>query len=178
MNEFRKQKYSSLYSAAKDAPEGSIIEMGAYHGLGAIALWTGCKDNPKVKFTKPVVTIDSYIDRIGWAGEEYSGLDLAVCMDNIHKMKANVCVVIAEFAEAVSIIDHEKVSVIFWDGGSYEVEKDVASIVPNVVSGGFLLLNDTKNGSLNVFEYARTLNKFGFSSAIRLPSGMIMVEKL
>lgn len=67
------RKCDALYHLAQRtiAPGTCIVELGAWHGAGAISLAMGSRAGKGL----PVYAIDTFTNRTGWAGEKYCPQD-------------------------------------------------------------------------------------------------------
>lgn len=110
----RMWKSETLFKLAKDAmfSSGTILELGTYHGNGAICLAWGAKEG-KGQF---VHTCDPYVDSHGWIGEEYLAADRAIALKNFERAKVMVVLHQERSEELVKNWDRP-LSLWFWDIG-------------------------------------------------------------
>src|SRR5574341_1681203 len=72
----RMDKARSLFALAGEVKSGAIVELGTYHGCGAISLAWGA-------LGLPVITIDDYTEKKGWIGEPYGPKDRGIFRESI-----------------------------------------------------------------------------------------------
>ena len=130
-------KCKALYNLAKEAHGGCIVELGTYHGNGAIALALGTRDGHNL----PVYTIDDYRERKGWANEPYSPDDEAVFHHNVVRAKVEVNLVRWNARNATAMWE-EKIALLHWDLGIFSsMKEDLEKWAPHVV--GVVVVHDT-----------------------------------
>lgn len=148
----RMAKCQSLYYLAITA-DRPIVELGTYHGCGAIALGFGAKDGNKV----PIYTVDDYQLRTGWAGESYEPEDERAFWTNMVDVAADFLVkpnLIAKTTQQAAQDWQGLISLIFWDTGSEDLEEDFLAWAPHLKPGGIFAVHDTQDrqfGSDEVF---------------------------
>ena len=150
----RAEKCNSLYDLARKAQKpGVIVELGTFHGTGAIALYFGSAAGDCLS----VFTIDAYSERKGWAGESYGPKDRRIAQRNYHK--AGICPNISYFRPFFSPIQQNvqdavitwvsQISLLFWDlGCQSSIEDDLTAWWPHLRPGATIALHDTMDGRL------------------------------
>jgi hypothetical protein len=68
-------KTTSYYELARQAPEGPVLELGCYRGIGTLAFLAGAKGL--------VYALDLYEPTVGWIGEPYGPEDEAKLRENL-----------------------------------------------------------------------------------------------
>jgi len=133
MNDYRVKKCRMLFQLAQDA-NGSIVELGSYHGMSTIALSLGSKHQ--------VYAIDDW-NRTGWVNERYTQRDYQ--MFNINIDCAGVDVeVFNQSIENVAMFWNMPVSMIFWDTGVEDCLINHFRLWhKHLVKGGLFLVHDT-----------------------------------
>lgn len=144
---YRMKKYMVLYELAKEARDGCIVELGAWHGGGATALRFGTCAGHNV----PVYTVDDHIKR----GPFYGPHDKKRFFECIKT--AGVKVTLISKAVEVACKDWEHpVALLFWDVGDTGLWRDFYSWKRHIVPGGvFAVHGDRVTGSsyLTVFTW-------------------------
>lgn len=126
------KKCEALYELGRNAAGGRILELGAYHGCGAISLAFGARAGNGV----PVFTIDSHTKRQGWAGEWYYPQDKARFFDCVKVAGVDVTLFSMTVDEAFSKWDRP-ISLLFWDLGMKDrLPHDFAKWGRHVIRGG------------------------------------------
>lgn len=144
----RMAKCQSLYYLAL-AASGPIVELGTYHGCGAIALGFGAKDGDGV----PVFTIDDYQSRKGWAGEPYEPEDEQIAWSHIQEAGVEAWMIRQSTLESATNWEGMP-SLIFWDTGTYDLEQDFSAWGSLLQPGGIFAVHDTSDrrfGSDKIF---------------------------
>lgn len=139
MPDQRIAKCETLFFLASQVKEGCIVELGAYQGCGAIALWYGAlAGGNDVK----VHTIDAYTPYTGPFGEKYDTSDFEKYLDNIRKAKAAPVLHVSSF-QSVGDCWSTPVALLMWDVGMYNVDGDVGAWERHVIPGGIIAMRDT-----------------------------------
>lgn len=144
----RADKCHSLYNLAKSAKApGVILELGTYHGCGALALYFGTQAGGRLQ----VVTVDDYEEKQGWAGEPYGAADEFTAVQNFINAgvpKPEIFMWKAECNAAAKGFPHI-VSLFWWDlGCANRIEFDVIAWRRRFRDGTLVALHDTADGRL------------------------------
>ena len=109
------KRCEALYKLAKAAKGGVIVELGTYHGAGAVALAFGARAGHRM----PVYTVDDYIERAGWVGEKYYPQDRERFFDCVAHAGVEVELIQKNATEAGEGWS-DPVSLLSWDLGVKE----------------------------------------------------------
>jgi predicted O-methyltransferase YrrM len=136
----RVEKCEVLYDLAKNVDNGCIVELGTYHGIGAITLYFGAEAGHGAD----VFTVDDYKTRSGWAGEVYAAPDQYIYYDNVKKTRAQPLFIKSSF-EWLGYTWWPPIGLLFWDAGMPKpaMLKHIREWFPVVVEGGIIYLHDT-----------------------------------
>ncbi len=141
----RMDKARSLYKLAREAKGGVIVELGTYHGCGAISLAWGTAAGGKL----PVITIDDYTPKRGWIGEPYGPQDRVKFWNNVHlagmgkKIELLEMDVDAALEYWIEDIQPAPVALLFWDIGGKRLFEDFLKWSSLIVQGGVFAIHDT-----------------------------------
>jgi predicted O-methyltransferase YrrM len=139
MSNNRMAKCEALYQMAREAWGGAIVELGTYHGCGAISLASGSRDGNCC----PIYTIDDYPDeRVGWAGERYCSEDEAIFWENIELADIDVTLIKKPVPEAFKEWN-QPISLIFWDISGDDMLGDFMSWSRYLIPGALFAMHDT-----------------------------------
>lgn len=143
-NNPRMMKSETLYKLAKQAEGGAIVELGTWHGNGAVSLAWGARAGHNC----PVHTVDPFLESYGWIGEPYHPGDLDIFRANIaragvgvrlHQMTSRECA--AGWTEPISLL--------FWDVGGRGkdqtmqfLQADFDAWGPHVLPGGLYAVHE------------------------------------
>lgn len=178
----RLQKCETLYELGRSAePPGAIVELGTFHGTGAIALWCGSLAGNKL----PVFTVDDFAPKHGWANESYGPEDKYIASQNFylsgiainglqHRDQPDLHQVVGDSIAVTCsnrvLREIGQVALLFWDLGMLSsVESNLEAWLPLCRSGAVIALHDTSDGKLGC-ELA--LRKRGFPGIRCLPGGV------
>lgn len=141
----RMDKFRSLYRLSKLAKGGNILELGTYHGGGAIACGWGAQASGR---HVQVYTIDDYVKKKEWIGYGvFVPEDKDVFLKNIEKagVKEDVHLVQMEADEAQKWwMDNRKpIALLFWDLGGQRLFGDFVKWHTFIEVGGIFAVHDT-----------------------------------
>lgn len=179
----RHDKAESLYELARKAKKdvGVIVELGTYHGFGTICLYYGAKSGDGAR----VFTVDAFRNMEGWANEKYSPSDLTQYEDNIRVAGIAVPLFVYGFAELGNNCDTltgwggYPVSLLVWDGGTYQAQFDINPWLTWMPGGSTLALHDTENGALGCDYIVDALAATGaWTQPERMPGGFRIVGRI
>lgn len=170
MPEPRREKCQSLYFlASKVGAEitthearklhPAIVELGTYHGNGAIALTLGAKQNRLNTARSPlhVFTVDDYSNRKGWAGEEYVPEDRDICLGNFMLAGVEPHMVYADVSTAAATWN-VPILLLFWDCGCGEpMRQHILAWDYHVIRYGIIAMHDTYSGEFGAEEFCNEL---------------------
>lgn len=122
----RMKKSETLFELGRQARDGAIVELGTYHGNGAIALAWGTRKG----FKCPVHTVDPYTPNHGWVGEPYVPEDEEIFTQNIKRANATVTLH-KELSLVLARTWNEPIALLYWDEGA-----------PNTQAAREIMLND------------------------------------
>ncbi len=108
-------KSLALYTYARRCKVGPIIELGAWHGQGTIALALGARD---ARLGVQVITIDSFTERPSWVGgAKFFEDDYDVFQGNIMTVgvENSITLICKEVEDAIELCDSYEL--LFWDIG-------------------------------------------------------------
>jgi predicted O-methyltransferase YrrM len=154
----RLYKCAALYNLARVAEgPGAIVELGTFHGIGAIALWYGSVAESRL----PVYTIDAYTPRKGWANERYGPDDREIAYKNY--ATAGILPKVLDgrpfFAPVrddiydAALTWQIPISLFFWDlGCSNSVDQSLTAWEKHFKPGTIIALHDTSDGRLKCAE--------------------------
>lgn len=154
----RMDKARSLYKLAREAVGGVIVELGTYHGCGAISLAWGTSAGHHL----PVFTIDDYLSKNGWIGEAYEPQDREIFWRNVHIAGMGKKIELLEInADAANHgwlegIPASPIALLFWDIGGARLFDDFIKWQSLIVKGGVFAIHDTAD------------KKFGFDQVCLL----------
>jgi len=132
------KKCEVLYDLAKNADGGRILELGTYHGCGAISLAFGARAGNGM----PVYTIDDHVKRKGWAGEDYYPQDKARFFDCVMNAGVDVTLISMNVDEAFPKWD-QPIALLFWDlGMKNRLREDLHAWGRLVVPGGIFAIRE------------------------------------
>jgi predicted O-methyltransferase YrrM len=144
---FRKRKTKMMFDLAGYVDKKyTIVELGTFHGWGAIALAFGAMCGNKAH----VYTIDEYTARIGWTGDIYSDEDYARFTDNVKRagLTSKITLIQKSIDEAFDDVE-PKIGMLVWDlgddgkRGNFPLYKDFLKWKEKVIEGGMMMLIDT-----------------------------------
>lgn len=141
----RMRKCDALYELAKVAIGEAIVELGTYHGCGAIALSFGARAGTNL----PVYTVDDHIGRRGWAGEMYFPQDKARFLDCVKVARADVTLVSRSADDAFpwAVREGLKIGLLFWDlGEEKRLQRDFETWGSLVIPGGVFVIREGGQG--------------------------------
>lgn len=174
MPKHRIDKCRSLHHLASITPSGIIVELGTYHGIGAIALYYGSCSGKNLG----VFTVDDYVKKRGWAGEIYEFDDIRKAKGNFREANARVYQIIGDAESVGYAIGEVKIGLLFWDTGSYNVIKDTENWIDKIIPGGFFVIHDTADGRLVDESFYETMYlNHNFGEPDEMPGGIIVLEK-
>lgn len=181
-NVHRMAKAKTLYKLAREAVKdmGFIVELGAHLGFGTICLCYGAKDGNGAI----VHTVDAYRDHHGWANEHYTPDNLEKFHHNIEKAGITPVLHVDDFVALGESCDpllgwSYPVSLLVWDGGNVNAEREVAAWQYHVEIGGKIAMHDTENGVLLTDQLCKDYlrkGKFGFFNT--LPGGFRIIKRI
>lgn len=143
----RRDKVRTFYNLASRIGN-NVVELGTYHGTGAIALGYGV-----VMYGRGHVwTVDDYREKVGWAGDQYGPHDRLTFTRRLlaANLKKAVTLVQQPCRQAASTWSPDRrINLLVWDlGVGGRLDGDVAAWSPLLVVGGTLAIHDTHNGTL------------------------------
>jgi hypothetical protein len=178
----REHKCRTLFNLASRVTSGCIVELGTFHGNGALALCLGALAGER---GIRVITVDDYSEKQGWFGERYGPGDRRICIDNLSLVGAlqdahhhgGVVMIDADvlsFAAAwYSSILYFPIGLLFWDLGARErLASDLDAWIPHVTPGGTIAVHDTSNAVLGATQ---AMDALGFEYSIH-PGGVWVAE--
>lgn len=169
----RANKLRALYDLARDCQNGAIVELGTYHGLGTIALCLGVRDGMGDGIQ--VYTVDNYIHRYGWAGEEYRPSDKAFFDKRMRDLGLHPTLIMKSARDA-EIGWTEPVCLLFWDTGTFgNMMGDILAWEKHVMDGGKIYIHDTYDRLLGSIAVIERLS--GNYKVIRNDSDVLLLEK-
>ena len=129
--EIRRHKIRTLYELATEAQGGCIVELGAYHGLGAINLALGARDGSGPK----VYTVDDFLARTAHAGQTYVPENKAQFLKNILDAGVDVTLVNADIFQAADTWT-EPIALLVGDTGDHSPDQFFQAWGRHIVPGG------------------------------------------
>lgn len=147
MNLHRQHKNKQLTQLASEVQTGAIVELGAYRGIGTLALCQGA--------SQVVYAIDDFAFKKGWAGETYSAVDERIFLyategQNVRLIKQEVRQAAKEWAEG-------PIGLLVWDlGVENRLQEDFDAWQDKVI--GKFVIHDTDDQRLG----SRELNPVGW----------------
>ena len=133
-----------LFDLASEVQEGCIVELGTFHGAGAILLAQGARAG----YGAQVYTIDDFMSRQGWIGEHYGPKDRAVFRSNVRDAGVHVTH-IQQDHRATANRWNEPIGMLYWDSGSKaRFWKDWVAWNKHILVGGVAVIKDTVYGDL------------------------------
>lgn len=136
------RRCEALYHLAKRAQGGVIVELGTYHGAGAISLAFGARAGYRMS----VYTVDDYIGRVGWAGEKYYPQDRERFFDCIAYAGVEVSLIQKNATEAGEGWS-DPVSLLSWDLGVKErLFFDLQIWKRHMIPGGIFAVKEAGGG--------------------------------
>lgn len=167
----RRQKCKTLYRLAKRST-GNIVELGTWHGNGAITLCLGKAPN------QLVFTIDDFKAKKGWAGESYGPDDKAMFHKNCDSAKVYPVLIAKSIEEAIKEWSLP-IGLLFWDTGQNSVDAAMKQWEPFIEPGGILALHDTYSNIFKANEYMRKMVSDGkYCQYEVMPGGVHVAVKL
>jgi predicted O-methyltransferase YrrM len=129
-------KSIGLYQLAATVKQGVIVEIGTYHGNGAIALASGAVG-------RTVYTIDDYADYVGWIGEHYGAADRVIMQEHLRQVNLPI-EWIDSSSERAALKWDKPIGLLYWDiGGAEPLRADFERWGRHVMSGGLFVIHDT-----------------------------------
>lgn len=169
-------KCDALYEMAKVADGGRVLELGAYHGCGTIALAFGVRAGPMSLGLARIYTIDDHSNRRGWAGENYYTQDAARFHDCVRVAGVNVTLFSMNVDEAFTKWD-QPIALLFWDlGMKNRLRDDFLKWGRHVISGGvFAIREGDKKGKpqLGSEHVMRQATRQGWALGEQYPAGHV-----
>jgi hypothetical protein len=163
LNAHRIYKSKILYEQAKSVQRGEIVELGAYHGAGAIALGFGAKEG----YGQIVFSIDDYSNKQGWVGEIYTWEDRLAFKRNLQGLDLRVYLVIADIMK-VARSWKSPLGMVFWDlGVNGRLMKDFLAWKDLLIPWGKFLIHDTYSrdlGSAEILDDIDNIREFSHHS--------------
>lgn len=149
----RRLRCEVLFNLAKDVSKGWIVELGAYRGCGALALYYGAQRGK----VAPVATVDDWVTKQGWIGEPYGKEDKDILDAVFEDLSANIKVIQGDIYDAAKYWPYG-VGLLIWDLGI--IEKDPQKFIDAwskyIIPGGLFVYHDTPQKKLgyDIFEEA------------------------
>lgn len=170
MPKFRFQKCESLIKLASEVQGGTIVELGTYLGLGAIALAVGADE------ATHIYTVDDYTDKKGWASERYAEEDRLLFQDNV---------MLAGMEDKITLVCNEclaaceewnlPIDLIFWDLGiNGRLVEDFACWGEHLKQGGIFAIHDTIN---QILGSRKVIRESGYQYRGMMPGGVFIMVK-
>lgn len=165
-NNPRMMKSETLYKLAKQAHSGAIVELGTWHGNGAISLAWGTRAGNGC----PVHTVDPFVESYGWIGEPYHPEDLDIFRANIARTKVGIHLhqMTSQDAARAWI---GPIALLFWDVGGKGpdetrafLQSDFDAWGPHVIPGGLYAVHepgDHQFGGRSLIERAQESGAWG-----------------
>lgn len=153
----RMAKSLGLYRLAASAPSsGTIVELGAYHGNGAVSLAAGAGGK------RIVFTIDDFDHHVDWVGNNPGRADKALLLLNIQESRLPISW-IDRSTEEMAKIWWQPIALLFWDTGSDSLVDDFEVWSKHLVSGGMFVMHDTDERQFHSDEVTRLAVERGWS---------------
>jgi predicted O-methyltransferase YrrM len=127
----RLEKYQTLYELARQANAGCIVELGAYHGIGAINLSLGASEG----YGAHVYTVDDFRSRKGHSGQTYVPENIERLFQNLAKSGAQVELVNEDLFTAARFWT-KPIALLVGDTGDHPPEAFFAVWGRHVIHGG------------------------------------------
>lgn len=151
----RVEKVKTLFRLAYNCQQGSIVELGTYHGIGTAALCIGAELSAT---GLQVYTVDDFIDRKGWIGENYVPDDYDIFRNHMKNLELSP-ILIKLSARDAGTSWKMPIGVLFWDCGVVgQMTDDIMLWEKHVLQGGHIYLHDTVDrvlGSTETIEYLK-----------------------
>jgi len=133
------RKCEALYSLAKEASDGVIVELGTWHGCGAVSLAFGARAGNDLQ----VFTVDDHAKRQGWAGEHYYPQDMERFFDCIKVAGVNVVLVPSTVDAALKWAAQMRIALLVWDlGVRGRLREDFMAWGKLVIPGGVFTMRE------------------------------------
>lgn len=178
----RLEKCATLYELGRlgwthdkqKTSQACIVELGTYHGNGAIALCLGTADGKGL----PVYTIDDFEAKKGWAGEHYGPADRLVFESNCKEAGVSPLSIVSTITNA-STIWAVPVTLLYWDAGLDTLEHDFMRWERLIRVNGTAAFHDTDDGLFSAKELcARLIADEGYKEYKQWPGGIHTVKKV
>ena len=164
-----------LASVCRKGTKNCIVELGTYHGNGAIALCLGSECGMNI----PILTIDDYQYKKGWSGEVYTNEDYLNFMTNIERAGVNPQHVRHRFHDCANLWKLP-VELLFWDGGTTAemLKHGILAWRRHVNIRGIIAIHDTMDGQFGAKELCEEYVTFGdYEDYKVLPGGIHTIRK-
>lgn len=153
----RLTKVKMLFNLAYNCQTGAIVELGTYHGLGTAALCIGAEMSAT---GLQVYTVDDFIDRTGWAGEQYRPDDCEIFKRHMKNLELSP-ILLRITAQEAGLAWKLPIGILFWDCGGKNGETMIDDVMlweKHILDGGHLYLHDTVDsrfGSKEAIQYLK-----------------------
>lgn len=164
-----------LFDIARARSVGRVVELGTYHGYGAIALAYGA-------WPRMIATVDDYTEKTGWAGEHYGPEDKKVFLLNLRSLdlQSHIIRINADAIESANYFYDNAVSILYIDIGVKDsIPSALKAWTPKMVDGGIVAFRDTLNRALGCDKVAEAAVKSG--EFVDMPSPddfFILIERI
>lgn len=129
-------KSLGLYQLAGMIRAGSLVELGTYHGNGAVSLASHSHG-------RTVYTIDDYADYTGWMGEHYGAPEREIMQHHLNDLNLPIEWIEKESHQAAQTWD-KPIGLLYWDiGGADRLCADFEAWQSHVMRGGLFVIHDT-----------------------------------
>lgn len=175
LNAHRIFKYNVLMSEASRVESGVIVELGTYHGAGAVALAIGTQLTHKV----PVYTIDDYSYKTGWAGEAYTNEDERIFKSKMFEYPDLEIRFIKGNISNISLQWSRQIGLLFWDLGCMDrMLADIWAWGRFIIPNGRVIIHDTFDFKLGTEDVLRELSdEFSPIKIADNPQGMTLLVR-
>lgn len=145
-----------LYTLAKRATRGAIVEVGSYRGRSTVALALGSREGAQA----PVYAVDPHAPFVGALGGVFGPHDRVQFLQNV--LAAGVAEVVHPVALPSTVASRAwsgPIAVLFLDGDHTldAVARDVEAWLPHVPPGGIVVFHDSRDPALGPVQVVSQL---------------------